>query len=67
MLPRPGHATKGKARSIEGLTSGQNAEIVLMRWGGGGGGKDELKRHRAESQWIMVARPLSTYNTLSCI
>jgi hypothetical protein len=58
MLPRPRHATKGKTRSIGGLTSGWNGEIVWMRWGGGRGGRDESKRHRAESQWIVAARPL---------
>ena len=58
MLPRPRHATKGKTRSIGGLTSRWNGEIVWMRWGDRRGGRDESKRHRAESQWIVAARPL---------
>ncbi|ERN12144.1 hypothetical protein AMTR_s00191p00042090 [Amborella trichopoda] len=32
--------------------------LLVLNWGGVWGGGDESLRHRAESQWIVAARPL---------
>jgi hypothetical protein len=54
--------TQGKGR-LSGHTythrslADAGRDFVCCLFGGGGGG-DESKRHRAESQWIVAARPL---------
>ncbi|KAF3969133.1 hypothetical protein CMV_007045 [Castanea mollissima] len=47
-------------RARGGLTSGRNGAKSFDEIGGvgKGRGRDESKRHRAESQWIVAARPL---------
>ena len=50
-------AEAGKVPKPLGLTSGRvGAKETSL--GEGGGGRDESERHRAESQWIVAARPL---------
>ena len=56
-----GHPMGMQRRARGGLTSGRNGAKSFDEIGGvgkGRGGRDESKRHRAESQWIVAARPL---------
>ncbi|KAF3946672.1 hypothetical protein CMV_027086 [Castanea mollissima] len=55
-----GHPMGMQRRARGGLTSGRNGAKSFDEMGGleRGGGRDESKRHKAESQWIVAARPL---------
>jgi hypothetical protein len=64
-LPRPRHGlptTRTKSTTLSVQRSSLRVQTgiivkILFVWDEGGGG-DESKRHRAESQWIVAARPL---------
>ena len=53
---------KGTVVDLRGVRVPQGGAWPNLQFGGGvgrgGGGGDESKRHRAESQWIVAARPL---------